>query len=54
MLLSTTIWADEKWAGFWQISLYVNLKPKILNNKGIQILILNFQFNLECILIQKT
>ena len=43
-LLSTAIWAVKKWAGFWQIL-------KII---AIKILILNFQFNLECIFTQNT
>ena len=45
----------KKWAGFWQISLYVlQTKPKLLNNIVIQILILNFQFNLKCMFAQKS
>ena len=27
-LYSTAIWADRKWAGFWQIILYINKKLK--------------------------
>ena len=48
-LLCKAIWADKRWAGFWQVSLY-NKKTEILKDKAIQILILNFQVNLECIL----
>jgi hypothetical protein len=37
-MLTKAIWADKKWASFWQISL-----TEILNKILIKILILNFQ-----------
>ena len=33
-VLTKAIWADKKWAGFWQIRLYIN-KTEILNEIGI-------------------
>ena len=31
-LLSTAIWAGKKWAGFWQISLYIHCKYKYVGS----------------------
>ena len=35
-MLNKAIWADKKWACFWQISLYISSKTKILNKIGIE------------------
>ena len=47
-MLTKAIWADKEWAGFWQISLCTSSKTEILNKITIEIIILNFQVNLEC------
>ena len=30
------IWADRKWAGFWQVYLVPQVKPKILNRPNLK------------------
>ena len=42
------IWADKKWAGFWQIHLHIKYNWNIKQN-----FILNFEVNLECFFTQK-
>ena len=34
-VLTKAIWADKKWAGFWQISSCTSSKTEILNKIGI-------------------
>ena len=34
-VLTKAIWADKKWAGFWQISLYIKYKWNIKQNRNL-------------------